>query len=128
VWDLKTGDEIRQYQGLDKISSAVISPDSRTALLGAENGLILLWDLQTGEVLHRFNGHNGHAVLATAFSPDGSSEFTAGEDGRIVQWSLYSPASLEELLEWIEDNRYVREFTCTERVLYSVEPLCETEE
>ncbi|MFN2214542.1 MAG: WD40 repeat domain-containing protein, partial [Anaerolineales bacterium] len=107
---------------------AVISPDSRTALLGTENGLVILWDLQTGEVLRRFNGHNGHAVLGAAFSPDGSSAFTAGEDGRIVQWSLDAPSSLDELLEWIEDNRYVSEFTCTERVLYSVEPLCDQSE
>jgi WD40 repeat protein len=128
LWDLKTEDEIRQYQGLEKINSAVISPDSRTALLGTENGLVILWDLQTGEVLRRFNGHNGHAVLGAAFSPDGSSAFTAGEDGRIVQWSLDAPSSLDELLEWIEDNRYVSEFTCTERVLYSVEPLCDQSE
>ena len=90
-----------------------------------ENGFVILWDLGTGEVLRRFNGHNGHPILGAAFSPDGSSAFTAGEDGRIIQWSLKSPSSLEELLEWIEDNRYVRELTCTERVLYSVEPLCE---
>ncbi|UCD99851.1 MAG: WD40 repeat domain-containing protein, partial [Chloroflexota bacterium] len=125
LWDVGTGEEIRQYQGLEKINSAAIRPDGRTALLGTENGLVILWDLQTGEVLRRFNGHNGHPILGAAFSPDGSSAFTAGEDGRIVQWSLDSPSSLEELLEWIENNRYVREFTCTERILYSVEPLCE---
>jgi hypothetical protein len=33
--------------------------------------------------------------------------------------------SLDELLDWVAANRYVRELTCDERELYQIEPLCE---
>jgi hypothetical protein len=33
--------------------------------------------------------------------------------------------SLDELLDWVAANRYVRELTCDERELYRIEPLCE---
>jgi WD40 repeat protein len=124
LWDAETGEEILHLDTLEVINRAAISPDGRTALLGAEKGTVMLWDLGSGQVLRRFNGHNGHAVQGVAFSPDGEFAFTAGEDGRLVQWRMDTP-SLDELLEWIEANRYVRELTCEERAIYSVEPPCE---
>ncbi len=33
--------------------------------------------------------------------------------------------ALGEMLDWIEENRYVRDLTCQERELYRIEPLCE---
>ena len=35
--------------------------------------------------------------------------------------------SLDELIGWIRDNRHLREFTCEERDIYRIEPLCESE-
>jgi hypothetical protein len=32
---------------------------------------------------------------------------------------------LDELREWVESNRYVRDLTCQEREQYRVEPLCD---
>ena len=55
-----------------------------------------------------------------AFHPDSRSVFSIGWDGALIEWQNLDP-SLEELLEWIETNRYVRELTCEEAESYGVE-------
>jgi hypothetical protein len=47
-------------------------------------------------------------------------------DGTLEMWRIDS--TLDELLSWTENNRYVPELTCEQRELYSVEPLCEAAE
>ena len=32
---------------------------------------------------------------------------------------------MDEVRNWIDDNRYVRKLSCEERELYLIEPLCE---
>ncbi len=32
---------------------------------------------------------------------------------------------MDEVCDWIDDNRYVRELSCEERELYLIKPLCE---
>ena len=39
--------------------------------------------------------------------------------------SVVAAWSLEELLDWIQTNRYVRQLTCEERAQYGIEMLCE---
>ena len=54
------------------------------------------------------------------FSPDGRTGYSASADGTVRFWHL----SPEALMEWIDENLHVREFTCDERELYRIEPLC----
>jgi len=42
----------------------------------------------------------------------------------VHQWRV-APPSIEETIEWIEDNRYVRELTCEEKEQYRFGALCE---
>ncbi len=81
--------------------------------MGTDKGLILVWQLQTGEVLHRLGGSHaasasakqhlsqkgaaqsssaGHVVRVNAlcFSADGSSLFSVGEDRMVMQWNMSS--------------------------------------
>jgi hypothetical protein len=43
--------------------------------------------------------------------------------GNPTEWSVrqFTPT---ELLDWIHAHRYLRDFTCSERTLYQIEPLC----
>jgi hypothetical protein len=81
-------------------------------------GLVIVWDFETGRQLNRYTSSG----LDVTFGPDEHTIFTVFGSAviqyRITDWAL------GQLLDWIEDNRYVREFTCEERVRYRIEPLC----
>ena len=63
-------------------------------------------------------------IFDIAMSPDGSTVLSGSSERTIVQWRLDNP-TLDELVSWIEENRYVRQLTCEERAMYQIEPLCE---
>ena len=87
------------------------------------NGVLRLWDLESGELVREF-GYSGLAVVFDiALSPDGRTALSGSMDQMITQWSTEYP-DLEGLLDWIEANRYVRDLTCEERARYQIEPLC----
>ena len=123
-WDRETGEEIRQFVGHDSgVWSVTISPDERKLVSSDSTGTIILWDMATGTELRRHNIHAG-LVFQAAFSPDGQSVYSVSTDETLVVWQMGDP-SLQALLSWIEDNRYVRSLTCAERAQYGVGPLCD---
>jgi WD40 repeat protein/class 3 adenylate cyclase len=102
IWDLETGNEIQRFvlgASTDEVSIVGdISPDGSMALLSST-----LWDLDTFEQLTTFN-HQG--LNDVAFCPDGKYIYTSSADGTVRKWEI-PPRSLDQLLEWIEANRYV---------------------
>jgi len=162
LWDVGTGQEIRRFEHPAATNSAVLSPDGRRLLTTADDGLVRLWDVDTGVELRLFVGHS-IAPYDAHFSPDGHTLFSSSET-EVIQWDLATGAAIrryplgstwnivlsrdgrglfllsgepdsafyqlrvdtsDELLAWVQENRYVREFTCEERALYRIEPLCE---
>jgi WD40 repeat protein/DNA-binding SARP family transcriptional activator len=126
LWDVETGDILRRYLGHDNmVWSLDISPGGRYAISGSEDGTVILWDFETGEELRRFSGHTALAT-GLVFSPDGQTAFSVSLDGTLIQWQI-ADQPLDELIEWIYANRYIRDLTCDERVQYRVEPPCDAE-
>lgn len=76
---------------------AALSPDARLALSGSCSeldlndiciqGELILWDLETGTELRRFEGHTGW-VNAVAFSPDGKTALSGSGDGMLILWEV----------------------------------------
>jgi len=123
-WDLETCAVIHRFIGHRfTVPALSISPDGRYILSGDEGGTIILWDLETGEELRRWVAHSA-AVWEILFSPDAQTAFSASFDGSIRQWQI-ADWPLDRLLTWVHGNRYVRDFTCEERMQYRIEPLCE---
>jgi WD40 repeat protein len=123
-WDLETGQEIRRLGRHSSLRTrVVVAPDGRLALTSGMDGTLTLWDLESGETIRRWGGHG--AIFDIALAPDGRTSLVGSSDTTIVQWRLGNP-SLDELREWIQANRYVRDLTCQERDLYRVEPLCDS--
>ncbi|MCA9936238.1 MAG: PQQ-binding-like beta-propeller repeat protein, partial [Anaerolineales bacterium] len=52
-------------------------------------GSVRLWDLETGEMLKRLDGHEG-IVIRVAFSPDGRTALSTSLDHTIIWWDLDS--------------------------------------
>lgn len=124
LWDVSSGQQLYQFDAAGPVWGVDISPDGQLGLYSGGDGGAVLADLQTGEIVRSYRGHDADAVRSVAFSPDGRTALSGGEDTAVIQWQVYAPG-LDELSDWIGDNRYVRELTCDERALYRIEPLCE---
>ncbi|AFY96639.1 WD40 repeat domain-containing protein [Chamaesiphon minutus] len=63
------------------------SPDSQLAATGETSGDIRLWQVGSGELLHKSSGHTSW-VWAVRFSPDGRVLASASQDGTIRLWDV----------------------------------------
>ena len=52
------------------VTSVVFSPSGTQALSGSRDGMLKLWDVETGREIRTFSGHS-HNVWSVEFSPDG---------------------------------------------------------
>jgi WD40 repeat protein len=123
VWDLAKGKPVLRFQQhATGVQAVAIHPRHDWALTGDDKGNLLLWELDSGKVLRRFAGHTS-GIWDIAFIENGERALTTGGDGNLIMWDV-APQPVEELVAWTRENRYVRDFTCDERKLYRVEPLC----
>jgi RNA polymerase sigma factor (sigma-70 family) len=85
--------EVRRFDGHpDWVYTVALSPDGRRALSGStseadNDGVVRLWDVQTGKELRRLEGHTA-GVMAVAFSPDGKRAASASDDKSVRLWDL----------------------------------------
>ena len=84
AWDADTGRETQRLEESATITSLDVGSDGSTVALGAVDGRIVLWNVETGAVAGRDAGHSG-AVLAVAFLPDGRIA-SGGVDAEIRVW------------------------------------------
>ena len=100
-----------------------ISPVVNSVIAVSFEGELLLWDVETGNLLRKFQEHEG-VVMDVEFSPDGQYAFSAGNDGQIIQWQV-AQQPLEEVVEWVHNNRIFRGLTLEECQQFDLQHLCE---
>jgi WD40 repeat protein len=81
----------RSY-GLGDLQVLAVSPNGTHLATAGQTGAFL-WDLETGQVRHRFEQH-GTRVTAAAFSPDSHTLLTGARDGAIRVWTVETGALL----------------------------------
>ncbi|MDM8558849.1 AAA-like domain-containing protein [Candidatus Parabeggiatoa sp. HSG14] len=75
-----------------------VSPDGKLLATAGENGTLVLFDVESGELVKRLEGHDKtEHIFAVVFHPKGKWLASAGDDKHIILWSL--PEG-EKLLEW----------------------------
>jgi len=78
------------------VYTVAFSPDGRQLATGDSAGDVTLWDLPSGEPLHRFQVP-GRPVFRVAFSPDGSLLACGDASGTISLWDASSGVRHAEL-------------------------------
>ncbi|MFN8375063.1 MAG: protein kinase [Anaerolineae bacterium] len=137
LWDVATGTALRRFGTTtadeaalasghtDWVTSVAFSPDGRQVVSASRDRSVLVWDVTTGQQIQRFGAINGrggyqNTVSSVAVTSDGRTLIGAALDGTI----RIIPFSMDVLLSWVEQHRYIRPLSCDERVQFRVEPLC----
>ena len=123
LWDVQKGEILYRFSthagGMGKLS---LSPDGTLLLGGSADGNGSLWSVDTGQEIRRYSGG---FVFSPNFTPDGRNAVVGLRDGAVELWRI--DLTLDELLTWVQANRYIPELTCEQRELYGIAPLCEIE-
>ncbi|KAI8903611.1 WD40-repeat-containing domain protein [Gorgonomyces haynaldii] len=82
----------RQNSKDSGVTSVAIRPSGVCVAAGSLDEMIRVWDLRTGHLLERFQGHK-NSVYSVAFSPDGMSIVSGSLDRSLIIWNL-SPQTL----------------------------------
>ena len=91
VWRLQDGLTVQRLERdghKAEISQTAFSPDGQHIVSGADDNLALVWNVKTGDVVHRLKGHEG-AVYDVAFSSDGTQIATRSRDS-LRLWTALS--------------------------------------
>ena len=98
LWDLtaQPPEPVKRLIGHDgPVNDAAFVSNTR-AITGSDDGTVALWDLETGEMLSRFEAHDAK-VVDVAVSPDGSRAASASWDRTIGLWRLSDGEMLARL-------------------------------
>jgi WD40 repeat protein/tRNA A-37 threonylcarbamoyl transferase component Bud32 len=94
LWDLQNGKRKRVLTGYsDWVSDLAFSGDGKRLASKTQNGLVHVWDLETGKTLLQFRtpiSRTWGLGLGLAFSPDGKALASGNADGTVTVWDLTS--------------------------------------
>jgi len=109
LWDVQTGELKKQLSPVGVVWVTDLSPDGRW-MVSIDYGDILFYDLDTGENVARFQGHNfgyGSAefINNVAFSSDGRFLVSSARDHSIRLWAVNLPGvargtQLDQIVDW----------------------------
>jgi WD40 repeat protein len=116
LWDIELEDSLLLMEGhSDRILSVDFNPRETHIVSASNDRTMRLWDLETGFAVFTYQGHT-QRVINAQFSEDGRRIMTASYDSTLIIWKF--PQQLEQLEDWIEENRYIRALSCSEERAY----------
>ena len=101
--NVETGDRATLSGHRNQINVLAFSPDGRTLASGADDGMVKLWDVTTGQNTATF-GDPADLVYSVTFSPDGTNLVSETSDGIFKLWDVATGthiSTLEEPPSWI---------------------------
>lgn len=97
LWDLETGRLLRAFGTRHGSFALGATADGKRCLTGeyAQNGIVHLYDLDTGAEVKSFRGHTGY-VWVTLFLPGETTILTGATDGKLLVWDVATGEKLRE--------------------------------
>ncbi len=96
IWDGENGDLLSFFKGATTILSVDLLPDERHMISGGIDGVLCIWDLDTGKSVQRLTGHSG-TVHDVEICPGGNRALSASEDHTLILWDIASGQALHKL-------------------------------
>jgi WD40 repeat protein len=72
------------------VYSANFSPEGKYVVTGSYDGIVRLFDAQTGQEIRQFTANEAGRGVKAIFSPDGQTIYAASNDGTVWKWDLMS--------------------------------------
>ncbi len=100
LWDIETGEMKVKFEyhssdrpdwHMDPIESLALSPDGKSIASGDQDGVLKIWDPETGQVKSTAKLKLGGGIKSVSWSPDGSVVAAAGFYDSLIK--LVDPAS-----------------------------------
>lgn len=108
---------------LEGVTGIDFSVDDATIASSGQDGTIRLWDVETGIALLVLEANEGSAN-ELAFSQDGTMLASGHASGVVKLWNI---GSLSFMRQWLQENRYIREFSCSQRADFKISVTCDEE-
>ncbi len=100
LWDVPGGQLLRNIaipSSKEGVTAIALTEDGETLVHAiSESNRIFVWNLETGELRHTLDGHEGE-VEAIVISPDGKLFASSSENGTIILWELASGRKLKAM-------------------------------
>jgi len=103
AWDLLTGEELRGTRFTSGAQQQVIYNPMLPQALVRTLEQLTLYDLETTQIIHRFDNVKAENLTALAFSTDGQSVWYA-EEGRLYIWDSATPRERLQVLPDLPDD------------------------
>ncbi|KAG2130300.1 uncharacterized protein EDB93DRAFT_84338 [Suillus bovinus] len=87
---------LKEFDHENCISAVAVFPDKLRLVTGSWDKMLLLWDLKTGVVLRKMEGHRS-GVLRLAVSRDGQLIASGDEGGEVIVWHGETGESLTKI-------------------------------
>jgi WD40 repeat protein/DNA-binding CsgD family transcriptional regulator len=123
--DTNSGEVQRRFDALtDSIENFAISLNEQY-LFAVSQTTAFLWDLKSNQELSSFELPSAGANAWAVFPQDGEKTIIVQDNTKqLIEWQINELPTLANLQVWILKNRYLRQFTCEERILYEIHPYC----
>lgn len=134
IWDRESGEAQAVIAvGIDgesrSVSAVTFDANVERMLVGRTDGSAVLHDLASRRSLAFYDlnldSANEDEITTLHFSPDARFALVGTRENRLFTIRTFP---LDDLVRWIEENRYVRTLDCVDRATYNVIPLCEDED
>ena len=100
IWDVARGIPKLTLKGhKEEVSIVQFSPDG-SKILTCGPGAVLLWDAETGQVLHELVGHTHDRIWYTAYSPKGDVIASGSEDRETIIWNAENGEIVKRLKQF----------------------------